>query len=282
MLAARLALLIAAAGLTDGLLIRPALRQQHALVAASAQRSVPGGATMGLLPSFLTDAQGKVDAQRVKSAARVHDYFNIVATSVMSGMVIAARFKGGAVWDLRLAFVMGGYLLLDSFFIGLLPEIVAADGDGASGGVATLLAHHFAAIGVSWHAATWAPHTMHAQLVMQPTPGGFGQLALRRRLSAPGRASGGCPKLRSASASCQTRVFWLTRHIWYHTGLGSDHVCTRQTQTQAAQVVSRTDTHLPATHRYTSYMAVVEINTLFLMLKSHVPGKRVKAALDTI
>ena len=163
--AARLALLIAAAGLTDGLLVRPALRQQHALVAASAQRSVPGGATMGLLPSFLTDAQGKVDAQRVKSAARVHDYFNIVATSVMSGMVIAARFKGGAVWDLRLAFVMGGYLLLDSFFIGLLPEIVAADGDGASGGVATLLAHHFAAIGVSWHAATWAPHTMHAQLV---------------------------------------------------------------------------------------------------------------------
>jgi hypothetical protein len=193
MLAARLALLIAAAGLTDGLLVRPALRQQHALVAASAQRSVPGGATMGLLPSFLTDAQGKVDAQRVKSAARVHDYFNIVATSVMSGMVIAARFKGGAVWDLRLAFVMGGYLLLDSFFIGLLPEIVAADGDGASGGVATLLAHHFAAIGVSWHAATWAPHTM-----------------------------------------------------------------------------------------YTSYMAVVEINTLFLMLKSHVPGKRVKAALDKI
>ena len=53
-------------------------------------------------------------------------------------------------------------------------------------------------------------------------------------------------------------------------------------QTQAAQVVSRTDTHLPATHRYTSYMAVVEINTLFLMLKSHVPGKRVKAALDKI
>tara|TARA_B100000780_G_scaffold249235_1_gene194844 strand:+ start:255 stop:389 length:135 start_codon:yes stop_codon:yes gene_type:complete len=41
--------------------------------------------------------QGKVDAQRVKSAARVHDYFNIGATSVMSYMVIAARFKGGAV-----------------------------------------------------------------------------------------------------------------------------------------------------------------------------------------
>ena len=38
---------------------------------------------------------------------------------------------------------------MDSIFIGLLPEIVAADGDGASGGVATLLAHHFAAIGVS-------------------------------------------------------------------------------------------------------------------------------------
>ena len=137
------ALLVAAAGLTDGLQVRPALRQSHALVAASAQRSAPGGATMGLLPSFLTDAQvtsalskpcphsnsaldlypvlcnvlcpiltrsstltsvhitvgaqGKVDAQRVKSAARVHDYFNIGATSVMSYMVIAARFKGGAV-----------------------------------------------------------------------------------------------------------------------------------------------------------------------------------------
>ena len=53
------ALLVAAAGLTDGLQVRsaPALRQPHALVAASAQRSAPGGASMGLLPSFLTDAQ---------------------------------------------------------------------------------------------------------------------------------------------------------------------------------------------------------------------------------
>ena len=51
------ALLVAAAGLTDGLQVRPALRQSHALVAASAQRSAPGGASMGLLPSFLTDAQ---------------------------------------------------------------------------------------------------------------------------------------------------------------------------------------------------------------------------------
>jgi hypothetical protein len=155
---AALLLLVAAAGLTDGLQVRPALRQQHALVAASAQRSVPGGATMGLLPSFLTDAQGKVDAQRVQSAARIHDYFNIAVMSGMSGMAIAARFKGGAVWDLRLACVMGGcsrsptltptptptlsrlthptyepdlknaggYLVLDSFFIGLLPETVPA------------------------------------------------------------------------------------------------------------------------------------------------------------
>lgn len=190
---AALLLLVAAAGLTDGLQVRPALRQQHALVAASAQRSVPGGATMGLLPSFLTDAQGKVDAQRVQSAARIHDYFNIAAMSGMSGMAIAARFKGGAVWDLRLACVMGGYLVLDSFFIGLLPETVAADGDGASGGVATLLAHHFAAIVFSWHAATWAPHT-----------------------------------------------------------------------------------------KYTSMMAVVEINTLFLMLKNRVPGKRIVAVLDKL
>merc|ERR1740124_1332045 len=143
-MATRLALLVAAAGLADGLQV-PLLRHPHALA----------------------------------------------ASTVMSALTIAARFNGA--WNLRLAYVMGGYLLVDSIFIGLLPEIVAADGDGASGGVATLLAHHFAAIGVSWHAATWAPHT-----------------------------------------------------------------------------------------KYTSYMAVVEINTLFLMLKSHVPGAQVKAVLDKI
>ena len=103
--AARFALLVAAAGLSDGLHVRPALRCQHARVAA--RRSLPAGASMALLPSLLTDAQGEVDAQRVASAARLHDRLNLVATGIMSGMVVAARCKGGAAWDLRLAITMG-------------------------------------------------------------------------------------------------------------------------------------------------------------------------------
>ena len=34
----------------------------------------------------------------------------------MSAFTLAARFNGA--WNLRLAYLMGGYLLLDSFFIG--------------------------------------------------------------------------------------------------------------------------------------------------------------------
>ena len=112
MQAARFALLVAAAGLSDGLHVRPALRwQQHAR--AAARRSVPAGASMALLPSLLTDAQGEVDAQRVASAARLHDRLNLVATGIMSGMVVAARCKGGAAWDLRLAITMGSSLVLE-------------------------------------------------------------------------------------------------------------------------------------------------------------------------
>ena len=111
MQAARFALLLAAAGLSDGLYVRPALRCQHARVAA--RRSVPAGASMALLPSLLTDAQGEVDAQRVASAARLHDRLNLVATGLMSGMVVAARCKGGAAWDLRLAITMGSSLVLE-------------------------------------------------------------------------------------------------------------------------------------------------------------------------
>ena len=110
--AARFALLVAAAGLSDGLHVRPALRWQHARVAA--RRSVPAGASMALrLPSLLTDAQGEGDAQRVASAARLHDRLNLVATGLMSGMVVAARCKGGAAWDLRLAITMGSSLVLE-------------------------------------------------------------------------------------------------------------------------------------------------------------------------
>ena len=105
-MATRLALLVAAAGLADGLQV-PLLRHPHALVASTAQRSGPV-ATMGFLDRgrFLNDAQGQPDAQRIESAARVHDYFNIAATSVMSALTIAARFNGA--WNLRLAYVMGG------------------------------------------------------------------------------------------------------------------------------------------------------------------------------
>jgi len=141
------------------------------------------------LISFLTDdgkPDGKLNEQRVESAARVHDYFNIAATSVMTTITFAARVNG--LWNLRLAYVMAAYLIFDCVWLGLLPEIV---GSGASGGAAMLLSHHFAAIGVAWHAATFPLHT-----------------------------------------------------------------------------------------RYTSYMAVVEVNTLLLLLKKHMPGKQVKAVLD--
>ena len=33
--------------------------------------------------------------------------------------------------------------------------------EGGAGGAGTLLAHHLAAIYISWHAATWAPHTKY-------------------------------------------------------------------------------------------------------------------------
>ena len=65
--------------------------------------------------------------------------------------------------------------------------------EGGVGGAGTLLAHHLAAIYISWHAATWAPHT-----------------------------------------------------------------------------------------KYTSYMAVVEFNTLLLMLKKCAPGKLLRAVLDKL
>ena len=72
-------LLSVAAGLADGLQVRPALHRSQPLVAASTAPLRSGfGATMG--GGFLSDASGQVDERRVQSAARVHDYFNIAAT----------------------------------------------------------------------------------------------------------------------------------------------------------------------------------------------------------
>ena len=91
----------------------------------------------------------------VPTAARLHDYFNIVATSAVATLTIAAHAVAPS-YNLPLAILMCAYLVLDSIWLALRPEIA---GGTAGGGALTLLAHHAAALFIAAHAAMWAPHT---------------------------------------------------------------------------------------------------------------------------
>ena len=56
--------------------------------------------------------------------------------------------------------------------------------EGGVGGAGTLLAHHLAAIYISWHAATWAPHTKYTSYMAVVE---FNTLLLMLKKCAPGK-----------------------------------------------------------------------------------------------
>ena len=56
--------------------------------------------------------------------------------------------------------------------------------EGGAGGAGTLLAHHLAAIYISWHAATWAPHTKYTSYMAVVE---FNTLLLMLKKCAPGK-----------------------------------------------------------------------------------------------
>ena len=96
------------------------------------------------------------------SPAMVHDRFNLMATTALTGLTCAAHI--GESCNTPLAAVMCTYLVADSVWLIVQPEIAGSGGDGASstsssGGAVTLLSHHVFALVVSLHALTWAPHT---------------------------------------------------------------------------------------------------------------------------
>ena len=87
-------------------------------------------------------------------ASKAHDLFNLVATSAVTTLTFAAF--ASEPWNELLAATMCAYLVADSAWIALRPEIA---GGQSGGGTATLLYHHAAALLVAAHALTWAPHT---------------------------------------------------------------------------------------------------------------------------
>ena len=87
-------------------------------------------------------------------AAKAHDLFNLAATATVATMTLAAQISEP--WNAHLAATMCAYLVADSVWIALRPEIA---GGQSGGGATTLLYHHAAALLISVHAFTWAPHT---------------------------------------------------------------------------------------------------------------------------
>lgn len=83
-----------------------------------------------------------------------HDQFNLVATSTLTAMTCVAY--NSEPWNWPLALIMCLYLVVDSIWLVLRPEIA---GGQEGGGANTLLSHHGFALLVAMHALTWAPHT---------------------------------------------------------------------------------------------------------------------------
>jgi len=86
--------------------------------------------------------------------AEAHDNFNIVATSAVA--TLTAMSHMAQTWNRPLALTMCAYLVLDSIWLTLQPEVA---GGTAGGGAITLLGHHLAALIIAVHAATWSLHT---------------------------------------------------------------------------------------------------------------------------
>ena len=88
------------------------------------------------------------------SPMKAHDLFNLVVTSLLAVGTCAASTV--TAWNAPLAMIMCIYLIADSFWLIVRPEIA---GGQAGGGAFTLLVHHAAAFVVAFHALSWAPHT---------------------------------------------------------------------------------------------------------------------------
>jgi len=89
--------------------------------------------------------------------AKAHDLFNIVGTSALTALTVASHVVHSS-WNLPLAIVLSIYLVLDSIWLALQPEVA---GGTEGGGAVTLLGHHVAALAIALHAATWALHTQY-------------------------------------------------------------------------------------------------------------------------
>jgi len=97
-------------------------------------------------------ASGAID-EPFWSAAKAHDYFNMGVCTWMSGLTVAAHLQPAR--NLPLALLMTCYLVADSVWIAVKPEII---GGTEGGGGITLLAHHVMAAVISLHALVWSPH----------------------------------------------------------------------------------------------------------------------------
>lgn len=134
---------------------------------------------------------------------KAHDYFNIVATSAVATLTTMCHFVT-PLWNTPLVRVMCAYLVIDSVWLILRPEIA---GGTEGGGALTLLGHHAAALLISLHAATWPLHlhyTAHMAVVEMNT------LILMLERTVPGGplVTGTLHKLFVAS--------WvLTRLMWF-------------------------------------------------------------------
>lgn len=85
---------------------------------------------------------------------RIHDYFNLAITGVMAVMTVGSLTVRRA-WNLPLAVLMVGYLIVDSIWIVLFPQV---SGGSDGGGAGVLIAHHVLAATLAAHAASWALH----------------------------------------------------------------------------------------------------------------------------
>ena len=107
----------------------------------------------------LTDSSeqaGSFSLTTLATPAALHDYFNLAVTTTVVVLVMLAHTVHPR-WNRPLAIVMCAYLVLDSAWLAIQPEIFG--GGSAGGGALTIMGHHLAALVVALHAATWPIHT---------------------------------------------------------------------------------------------------------------------------
>ena len=106
-----------------------------------------------------------MDAGLSQTPAKLHDVFNLVATTALTGLTCASHLKDSS-FNEPLSALMCLYLAVDSIWLIAQPEIADSGGAGASstsssGGALTLLSHHAFAFAIASHAFMWDPHTQY-------------------------------------------------------------------------------------------------------------------------